>query len=50
MTVGRKKRKDLGLPHIGYKHAAWELVYDVIKRAGTVDKEKVRTTIARKPI
>ena len=42
-----KEKKRPWTPPIGYKHAAWELVYDVIKRAGTVDKEKVRTTIAQ---
>ncbi len=33
-------------PSIGFKYAAYEIVADALKRAGTLDKEKVRQAIA----
>jgi branched-chain amino acid transport system substrate-binding protein len=32
-------------PPIGFKHAGYELVYDVLTRAGTLDKESLRQAI-----
>ncbi|MCF8095332.1 MAG: ABC transporter substrate-binding protein, partial [Desulfobacteraceae bacterium] len=34
-------------PPIGFKHAGYELVYDVLKRAQTLDKKALRKTIAK---
>jgi branched-chain amino acid transport system substrate-binding protein len=41
-----KETKKQWTPPMGYKHSAWELVYDVLTRAKSVKKEKVRNAIA----
>ncbi|MFZ0449316.1 MAG: ABC transporter substrate-binding protein [Desulfatiglandaceae bacterium] len=33
-------------PPIGYEHSGWELIKDVLTRAGSLDKEMVRSAIA----
>ncbi|MBW2083014.1 MAG: ABC transporter substrate-binding protein [Deltaproteobacteria bacterium] len=33
-------------PPIGYKHSGWELIKDVMERAGSLDKEKIRRAIS----
>lgn len=42
-----KETKKQWTPPIGYKYSGWELIYDVLTRAKTVNKEKVRNAIAQ---